>query len=298
MFGPQLEPPPDPPAITTFEQQYGPAASRPGNQPGAQPDSQPGGAPDDRLSVSLSLTLASDYYFRGIAQRNDRASLQPGLEAAYLVHDGDRVDASVFAGLWADLRVHDLADGGSIGDRFYELDLYAGIELACGRFAGRAAFTEYLSPTGDFSRIHEFSLALALDDSGLYGERFEHLTINPAVLVAFEVGPDGADGGSSAGVFLSLGIEPTWEVGATHIGDVSVSAPVEVGISLSDYYETPAGDKTLGYVSVGARLALDPGGAWPVITLGADYIDLADGGKALAGRGSEVTLSMDLAWSF
>ncbi len=292
MFGPQLEPPPPPPPaeMTTFERQYAPDVR-------ATTEGGAGDANDSRLSFALNITLTSDYYFRGIAQRNDRPSVQPGAEAAYRVCERESTALSVYAGLWGDIRVNDLG-GESLAQRFYELDVYAGAELTYKRLATRVTFTEYLSPTGDFARVHELSFAASFDDSGLYGESLEKFSIHPAALVAFEIGPDGADGGPHAGVFLSLGVEPTIDLGRTPVGNLTLSAPVELGLSLGDYYETPTGDETFGYLSAGVRLTLEPGGAWPAMTLGADYVELGPGGEAFAGRGSELTLSMDMAWAF
>lgn len=292
MFGPILDPPPQPPPgeVTTFDEQYGGGAD--------VREVGPGVGRDRPLSVSLNVTLTSDYYFRGLVQRHDRPSVQPGGEAAYRICGSDDSSLSVFGGFWADIPVNDLGSGVGLGDRFYELDLYAGAEVSWKRLTGRATFMEYLSPTGDFARIHEAIVSLALDDSGLYAGRLARFSINPSALVAFEMGPDGADGGAHAGVFLSLGVEPTIAVGPTRLGEVTISAPVEVGLSLSDYYETATGDETYGYVSVGGRLSIEPGGAWPTVTLAADYLELGPGGEAYSGRGSEFIVWMDLAWSF
>ncbi|MEZ6241600.1 MAG: TorF family putative porin [Phycisphaerales bacterium] len=293
MFGPQLEPPPSPPPaeVTTFDEQYAPDV----REVTAGGEDQAAGK---RLSVSLNVTLTSDYTFRGLAQRHDRPSIQPGGELAYRVCDTEHTSTSVFAGLWGDFRVNDLGSGEGIGERFYELDLYAGAEFAWKRLTTRATFTEYTSPTGDFARIHEASVGVSFDDSGLYHGWFERFSLNPSALVAFEFGPDGADGGAHAGVFLSLGVEPTIALGQTRLGKVSISAPVEVGLSLHDYYETATGDKTYGYLNVGGRLTIEPGGVWPVITLAADYTDFGPGAETINGRGGEFSVWMDMAWSF
>ena len=58
-----------------------------------------------------------------------------------------------------------------------------------------------------------------------------------------------ADGGLGEGVYVELGVEPGLHLEGT---PVSLSFPLTVGLSLSDYYEeAPGNDDVFGYVDLG-----------------------------------------------
>jgi hypothetical protein len=105
-------------------------------------------------------------------------------------------------------------------------------------------------------------LSLAVDDSTLLG-RF---TLSPYVRMAIEL--DGqADGGTGEGIYFELGVEPGLSLEGT---PVSLSFPVTLGLSLSDYYEgTPGNDDVFGYIDLGLVASVplrvpESYGAWEV----------------------------------
>jgi hypothetical protein len=76
-----------------------------------------------------------------------------------------------------------------------------------------------------------------------------------------------ADGGSNEGVYLELGVGPSWPVAG---GKVTVAVPVKLGLSLRDYYEGPDGDQKFGYFQAGGLVtvpitsATSKFGAWNI----------------------------------
>ena len=62
-----------------------------------------------------------------------------------------------------------------------------------------------------------------------------------------------ADAGTSKGTYLELGVGPSWPLGES---GVTLTTPVKLGLSLSDYYEGPDGDETFGFFDIGAQLML------------------------------------------
>ena len=105
-------------------------------------------------------------------------------------------------------------------------------------------------------------MSLAVDDSTLLG-RF---TLSPYVRMAIEL--DGqADGGTGEGIYFELGVEPGLSLEGT---PVSLSFPVTLGLSLSDYYEgTTGNDDVFGYVDLGLVASVplrvpESYGAWEV----------------------------------
>jgi hypothetical protein len=112
--------------------------------------------------------------------------------------------------------------------------------------------------------------------------------------VAFEFDTDPgvgqADGGSKAGRYLELGVAPGYTGSRA-----SLSVPVKVGISLSNYYELNIGttadpvfeDNKFGYFSVAALVTVPLGGttgfgAWNLHG-GVEYQALGDTTKAFNG---------------
>lgn len=83
-------------------------------------------------------------------------------------------------------------------------------------------------------------------------------------------------------MLLALGVEPTRTFESTPVGDLTLSAPVEAGFSLDDYYEGADGDAAFGYLSVGlaVSIALPIGaGDWSLDT-GVDFLLLGDTSEA------------------
>jgi hypothetical protein len=126
--------------------------------------------------------------------------------------------------------------------------------------------------------------------------------LNPSVLVAFEF--DGqADAGADEGIYAQIGIAP----GYTFLSDskypLSLSIPLAVGLSLSDYYEFGIGsDDTFGYFSAGATLSVPLAfipaefGKW-VIKNGVQVLVLGDNLKAV-NDGDEVQVIGTLGLAF
>lgn len=260
-------------------------------QPGT--DSLPAEQPGNRLSVSLDLTVASQYFFRGIVQETDGFIAQPSIEIGIDLIENEDASLSGYFGMWSS--IHDQKTGSTQTDSFtslwYEFDFYAGLSLTTGRLTTDLVYTSYTSPNGAFSTVDEISLGFSFDDSGLWGE--SDYGIAPYATIAFEVGANGADGGVNDGVFLAVGIEPSAELKETPFGDVTLSFPIEAGFSLSDYYEVAGVDESFGYVTAGVAVSMPLSfipagyGEWS-FSAGADYLALGTNTEAInAGEDSE-----------
>ncbi len=127
---------------------------------------------------------------------------------------------------------------------WYESDFYTGFAFGIDNWDVGLTYTAYLSPHDTFGTVKDVALSLAVDDSALLG-RF---TLSPHVLMAVEPGGQ-ADSGAGEGVSFEFEVAPGLSLDGT---PVSVSFPVTVGMSLSDYYERTSGnDDALGYVALG-----------------------------------------------
>lgn len=254
-----------------------------------------------RISVDLSIRYTSDYFFRGIAQKTDSLNLQTSAELGFAVVDSENFNLSVFGGTWSNFS-DDRADGasGSFSEYWYEHDAYVGLSARIDRLSIGAVYTWYESPSSDFAEYEDLTFSLSYDDSAQWDEE-GRFSLNPNVTVAFEtrnaaVGPD-------SGVWLGLGIEPTFDLDSP-IGPTTLSFPVGVGLSLDDYYQRADGTSdTFGYAEVGAKLSFDLadslGSAAPTLDVGASYLFLDGALDDLNGGDSgELLFSAGMSWSF
>jgi hypothetical protein len=124
--------------------------------------------------------------------------------------------------------------------------------------------------------VHEIGFSLAYDDSR------SPLPVSPKILIAVEM--DGqADGGASPGTYVELSARPVLKLGAT---PATLSVPLKLGLSATDYYEGASGSDTFGYFDVGAIVSVPlgffPQGAWDVHG-GLDVLFLGDNLEAFNG---------------
>jgi hypothetical protein len=97
----------------------------------------------------------------------------------------------------------------------------------------------------------------ALDDSGHLGKA----AVKPYLAIAQEFDTDiatgQADGGANAGTYMEIGFAPGYAASRA-----SIAFPIKVGLSLSDYYESPltGEDSKFGYFSIAGIVTVPLGG--------------------------------------
>jgi hypothetical protein len=170
-------------------------------------------------------------------------------------------------------------------------------------------YTAYTSPNNSYSTVKEVMFKLSVDDSAYLGKR----AVKPYVILAqeFSAEADGltngqADGGGNAGTYLEIGAAPgyAWP-------KASLTVPVKVGLSLSDYYELNTGtaaapiyvDHKFGYFSIAGLVTVPLGGttgfgAWNLHG-GVEYQALGDTTEAFnGGDSSRVIGSIGIGFSY
>jgi len=88
------------------------------------------------FSVSGSLTLATDYRFRGVSQTDEAIAVQGGVTLSH--------ESGVYAGTWAS----NLSGWGTFGGSNTELDLFAGVAVPLGAVTVDVGLTWYMYPSG------------------------------------------------------------------------------------------------------------------------------------------------------
>ncbi len=183
--------------------------------------------------------------FRGLVQESDsKLTLFPygDLGIAFYSGEGAVKSASVNFGVWNALLTGSSGLDGDTDKLHYEEDFYATLNLGFARgFSLGTTYTAYTSPNGMFGTVQELMFKVSK----------AHM-LAPYGTIAFEL--DGqADGGSNEGVYLELGVAPSWPLAG---GKVTFAVPVKFGFSLKDYYESGDEDHKFGYFQAGGLFTI------------------------------------------
>ena len=256
------------------------------------------------LTFIGNTDFTNAYMFRGIRQDDTRIIVQPSAELDIALHTADKgvKSASLNVGTWNSLHTGDAGLrsatsglGCACGKLWYESDFYATLALGFSGGGLGVTYTAYTSPNAGFNNVKEIMFKVSGDDSAALKKAAMH----PYAILAFEFDAANghqADGGSTAGKYLELGVAPGYS-GAK----AGLAVPIKVGLSVGDYYELNTGtaarpvfvDNKFGYFSI-AGIATVPikgttsYGAWNV-HVGVEFQKLGDTTKAFNnGDGQKV----------
>ena len=201
-----------------------------------------------KASFSTGADFSHAYFFRGIRQERSGIIAQPYMDMTFSLFEGTQgLNSVTFTiGQWNSLHTGPSGNDGPASNvaAWYESDFYTGFAFGIDNWQFGLLYTAYLSPNDAFSTVKEVALSLGVDDSTLLGG----FTLSPHARLAIELSGQ-ADGGAGEGVYFEVGVEPGLGINGT---PVSMSFPVTLGMSLTDYYEgTPGNDDALGYIAVG-----------------------------------------------
>jgi hypothetical protein len=217
-------------------------AAAPAPAPAQAPAEEP--APK-RVTTTAGFDFASAYMFRGIFQEDKGVIVPPFIDVGVAVYQGSGALSSVTVngGWWNSL--HSGPSGNEGRDNpWYEADYYGSVTFTFGKWKPGALYTSYTSPNDAFKSVHELAGVLAYDDSS------SKFPLSPKVIMAFELSGQ-ADGGSSKGTYLELGVRPVVKLIDAARYPLSLAMPVKLGLSMNDYYEGPTGSNTFGYFDTG-----------------------------------------------
>lgn len=254
--------------------------------------------PPSRGSASAGVDVTNHYYFRGIVQETDGVIVQPAAELGLGLYEGEGAlhGIGLTTGLWSSLHSsHETNPSGP--EPWYEADYYAGLSAG---FAGGlevgTTYTAYTSPNGSFGTVHELSVGVGWDDSGLWqsmmGGRFGGIA--PSVTVAFEL--DNTAFGDDEGVYVEAGVGPSVTLFESDAISLGAAVPLTVGSSASDYFIDASGNNdAFGFFDAGLTVSAGLGfipseyGEWSV-GVGGHVLLLGDGtGDAAEAAGGDDT---------
>jgi hypothetical protein len=231
------------------------------------------------ISLSAGIDFTSQYIFRGIPQQNAGLIAQPYANIGFKVYEGEGAvnNVTINTGVWSSFQEENRPN-------HYETDFTLGVSATL--FEKWTASATYIWYTyQSLVDVQELDIKLAYNDAGLWPEiGGQQVSLQPYVLIAFETQNQADLGGTNDyGTYLELGISPSYVVEVSKEYPLTLSLPVTLGLSLSDYYQTSptTGDDTFGFFSVGLKgaipLAFIPSsyGAW-TFTAGVTCIWLGD----------------------
>jgi hypothetical protein len=196
------------------------------------------------LTFTGGLDLPTVYVFRGIVQETDpKLTMFPYGDIGLRLASGSGAVKRVALnfGVWNSLQTGSSGSDGFSEHLHYEEDFYTTLSLGFAKsITLGTTYTAYTSPNLMFNTVKEISFKVA------QASRF-----NPYGILAFEVGEHGADGGEKKGTYLELGAGPAFP-----IGKATLSIPVKLGMSLSNYYELNGEDHKFGFFDVGGLITL------------------------------------------
>ena len=210
-----------------------------------------------RIAISAGVDFPTDYYFRGIVQETRDYIIQPYGDLTFKLWDGVPAfgNLALTIGTWNSLHGGPTGVEGPNTDpkMWYESDFYTKVGWTMFEdFSAGIIYTAYMSPNDFFSTTQELALGLGFNDSKLLGP----FALNPSLLLAFEVKGQ-ADAGDHKGIYLQLGLAPSYTFNAESKYPLTLSIPLILGLSLDDYYEFGTGsDSTFGYFQGGVGLAV------------------------------------------
>jgi hypothetical protein len=248
------------------------------------------------VTLTVGYDFANAYFFRGIPQDDTGVIMWPSGDLGFALFSGDGALKSVGVniGTWNSLHTGRAGSDGPSGKLWYESDFYTGASLGFGKGTSLGVtYTAYTSPNGLFGTVKEISFRLTVDDSGWLGAA----AVKPYMVLAQEL--DGqADGGANEGTYLEIGIGPGYAASRA-----SLTVPIKVGLSLSDYYEGVAGDDTFGFFSVAGVVTVPftsmptRFGSWNIHG-GVEFLMLGDRNEAVFGDSSHVIGSIGIGLSY
>jgi hypothetical protein len=209
-----------------------------------------------RISLSLTNDFTNVYFFRGIMQERDGFIWQPYDDVGLtLWEDEDAPINSVTLGMgiWSSFHSKKTLAGDSGPSNLYETDYYPSLTLGLpGNFETSFIYYVYTGPNGSFDTVQEMTILLSYDDSDLLGR----WAMGPTLSFAAEL--DRTSFGDERGTFIGLGVEPTIWASESEDLPLTVTFPMEIGLSVDNYYEEPGrSNSNFGYVSWGLSVGSD-----------------------------------------
>lgn len=221
------------------------------------------------VSFSMGMDFTTAYFFRGILQERNGFIWQPygEVNVPLWVDEGAGLSKfTFFIGNWNSVHSQKTLQSGSGPSNWYESDIYGGFKFSLfDTVELKPYYIAYTYPNGAFNTVQELDFAVSLNDA----QWLDKFALNPSVLMAWEF--DNTALGTEKGTYAEVNIRPAFTVIDDETYPVSIALPMTVGMSVSDYFESPSGnDEAFGYFKGGIVASVPLGfmpeeyGAWSI----------------------------------
>ncbi len=272
-----------------------------------------GSGDGDLLSSTASIKFLNQRNARAMVLEDQGLIVQGSLGLSLKVSH----NVSIITGVWTDIHsFHPGPNAASFGagtrdtglDAFYEFDWWIGLSAKVGNLNVTAYYEEFLNPaddlasqTGGFESEH---VQVVLTWDGLGDDLIEKVDLKP--YVRFLIEADGKVGpGPEQGVYIELGVAPSFLISQTRNTPITLTTPVIVGLGADNFYED---DEVFGYVTIGAHASVPfrpvLEGQW-TLTAGVDVVlgnddavGLFNSNVAGQSNDTQVIVSVSLGGSF
>lgn len=218
-------------------------------------------AHEQQVALSFGVDAVTAYQFRGFVYEDSGPIVQPWLDLELLAARFGDAAVRLLFGTWHSFhgRATDAQTDDSFREHWFEADINAGVAVDIDRWTLATRYNRYTSPSDAWPTMQEITLELSYADDWLP----DGWSLNPRVLLAFEIGP-AANDGLRNGAFVEFGVEPAFEIDDGPARGVEIRFPLAIGLSLSNYYETEEGaNDAFGYLSLGATASIPLGSTGP-----------------------------------
>jgi hypothetical protein len=237
-------------------------------------------APNSGLvQFNMGMDFTTAYFFRGILQERGGFIWQPHGEVDVNLYKEEGAGLSgvtFFVGSWNSIQSEKtLSRGGGTGPgNWYESDVYSGFKFSLlDTVEIKPFYYLYTYPNGSFPSIQEMDVAVSLFDAQWLGT----FALNPSVLMAWEF--DNTALGTQPGTYAEVDINPNFVIYQDDTYPVNLAIPMQVGMSVGNYYESPSGrDQAFGFYKGGLTFSVPLGfmpeeyGSWSVAAGPAVYV--------------------------
>jgi hypothetical protein len=209
-----------------------------------------------RISLSITNDFTNVYFFRGIMQERDGFIWEPYVDVGVTLWDDEDApirSVTLGMGIWNSFHSKKTLAGSSGPSNLYETDFYPSLTVGLpGNFETSFIYYVYTGPNGSFDTVQEFDFLIAYDDSELLGR----WALSPVLTFALEL--DRTSFGDERGSFVGLGVEPVLWASEDEDLPLSISVPMEGGLSIDNYYEEPGrSNSNFGYLAAGLTVGTD-----------------------------------------
>jgi len=254
------------------------------------------------VNFNAGMDFTTAYFFRGILQERNGFIWQPHGEIDYHIYKNENgllTDFTIYAGNWNSIQSEKTLASGHGPGNWYEADIWAGLQFGFyNTLTFRPFYYVYTYPNGAFPTVQEMDLLASLNDAQWLGP----FALNPSVLMAWEIQNTAL--GSKEGTYAEVDINPNWVVLPSDTYPVTLALPMQVGMSVSDYYDAPHADQGFGFYKGGATLSVplafipEKYGSWSVAGGAAVYVFNSNLKELNKGNNPWVVGTWSLNWTY